>query len=178
MCPANILEQTKKVFPCVYVTPSTLHSLKEKQLHYQAMVKKLKVSQPAPSVLKKIKTLQQQQKYILQILQKDLKHSKYLQECKNSRHLGIQVRKTLQNKRETEARAHRYFQDYELDLKSKLQRPRTKEELTFIKTFDHNLDLQKQMLRRTVKQRSEMLHQKEQQICKELETINDQYPHN
>ena len=64
----------------------------------------------------------------------------------------------IRAKRQATARAKRYYRDYELQLKAKLQRRRTREEQIFKRTFEEGLDLQRERIRelkRYAKERQE-----------------------
>ena len=57
------------------------------------------------------------------------------------------MKSNIHAKRQAAARARRYFNDYELQLKAKLQRRRTREEMIFRRTFEEGLELQRERIR-------------------------------
>lgn len=68
------------------------------------------------------------------------------------------VKSSIRAKRQAAARAKRYYHDYELQLKAKLQRRRTREEQIFKRTFEEGLELQRERIRelkRYAKERQE-----------------------
>lgn len=128
-----------------------------------------------PTISRKIQSMHQKQHTMLQLIKKDLAHAKSMQECQDRLHCQQLVKRTLHAKRQAAARAHRYFQDYELSLKSKLQKARTQEEQVFVKAVDDGLKCQKELTRaarRDAKERKLML---EDQICMQLEAMENRF---
>lgn len=105
---------------------------------------------------------------IIQILQRDLAHVKHLEECRNKRHYELSARRAVHSKRLLAARAHKYFQDYELQLKSRFLRARTSEEQTFIRTFEKGLKLQGDKMRDAAKKRHLFIGN---HVCRQLDAM-------
>lgn len=59
----------------------------------------------------------------------------------------VAVKSNVHAKRQAAARARRYYHDYELRLKAKLQQRRTREEQIFRRTFEEGLELQRERIR-------------------------------
>ena len=120
----------------MYIEPPTLKRLKAQvQQAQQSNVR----AKPLPSTLKRIESMQKRLELMLEIVQKDLAHAKCLQEHRNKKIYERCFQKTLHSKRLSDARAQRYFQDYELQQKLKLQKARTEEEQIFAKAFKRGL---------------------------------------
>lgn len=164
---ADVVHNTLKHFPFAYIEPSTLRHMRQKQIHA------LSKSEPTlPStVLKKIEGMQQKQHAMLKMVQKDLTHAKCYRECQNKRYCEQYVRLSVQSKRLATARAHRYFREYELQLRSKLQNARTREEQTLIKAFESGLKLQKDNQRVAEKYAKERQFLLESKVCEHVETM-------
>lgn len=57
------------------------------------------------------------------------------------------LKSNVHARRQAAARARRYYHDYELRMKAKLQRRRTREEQIFKRTFEEGLELQRERIR-------------------------------
>ena len=57
------------------------------------------------------------------------------------------LKSTIHTRRQTAARARRYYHDYELRMKAKMQKRRTREEQIFRRTFEEGLELQRERIR-------------------------------
>ena len=108
----------------------------------------------------------------MEIVQRDLAHVRHLQESRNKRYYEQCARGAVQTRRLLAARAHKYFQDYELNLKSKFLSARTNEEQTFIRTFEKGLKLQRDKIRTAAKERRLLL---ENEVCQQLDAVETQY---
>lgn len=107
----------------------------------------------------------------MQIVQRDLAHVRRLQESRDKRYYEQCISGSVQTRRSLAARAHKYFRDYELQLKSKLLRARTSEEQTFIKTFEDGLKLQRDEVKNARKCTKERHLLIENQVCRQLEAM-------
>lgn len=172
---ANILQYAEKHFPFLYVEPSTLQHLKYHQSRQIDCLTKPEPLLPS-SVSRKIENMQQRQQALLKVVQKDLAHARRLQEYQAKCYHEKYVRMALHCKRLAAAKARQYFQDYELQLKLKLQRARTGEEQLFIKTFEDGLKVQRVQVRdakKSVREKESLL---QNQVCEQLESMEKQYP--
>lgn len=82
------------------------------------------------------------------------------------------MRSSIHAKRQATARARRYYHDYELRLKAKLQHRRTREEQIFKRTFEEGLELQRERIRelkRYARERQEEHAKKHQDQLESME---------
>lgn len=126
--------------------PSTLRYLRHRQIQQFDSLSKFEPALSS-SVSRKAEQIIKRQQQILQIAQKDLARTRHIKESQTKQYHDQCIRRTLQSKRLAAARAHRYLSDYELQMKSKLQQARTKEEQIFIKAFESGLKLQREEVR-------------------------------
>ena len=77
----------------------------------------------------------------------------------------------LRSKRQATARARRYFRDYELDLKKKLQRKRTREEVVFRRVFEDGLALVREREREVRSLERERMEGQRERLQRELEAM-------
>ena len=81
------------------------------------------------------------------------------------------MRAKLETKRQATARARRYFRDYELELKAKLQKKRTNEELVFRRVFEDGLALLKEREREVRRMAKEKKEQQKERLRRDLEAM-------
>ena len=81
------------------------------------------------------------------------------------------MRAKLETKRQATARARRYFRDYELELKAKLQKKRTNEELVFRRAFEDGLALLKEREREVRRMAKEKKEQQKERLRRDLEAM-------
>lgn len=82
------------------------------------------------------------------------------------------VRTQLQTKRQAVARARRYYRDYELDLKAKLQKKRTNEEMVFRHVFEEALGLVREREREVRRLEKEKKEIQTERLRKELRAMD------
>lgn len=89
------------------------------------------------------------------------------------------VKSKLREKRQISARARRYYDEYEVRMRARMLKRRTREEQIFKKLFDDGLDIQKQRireLREYAKEKREALAQRQQNEIESLENFyRDQF---
>ena len=151
--------------------PSTLRYLRHRQIQQFDSLSKFEPV-PSSSVALKAGQILKRQQQLLQMAQKDLARARHLKESQTKRYRDQCIRKTLQSKRLAAARAHRYLCDYEVQMKSKLQRARTEEEQTFIKAFECGLKLQREQVRHARK------NARENRLLLENQQLGTLYPYN
>ena len=81
------------------------------------------------------------------------------------------VRTQLQSRRQATARARRYFRDYELELKRKLQKKRTSEEQVFRQVFEDGLALLREREREVRKFAREKREHQREGLRRDLEAM-------
>ena len=81
------------------------------------------------------------------------------------------MRSKLEAKRQVTARARRYFRDYELQLKAKLQKRRTNEELVFRRAFEDGLALLKEREREVRRLDKEKKEAQKERLRRDLEAM-------
>lgn len=126
-----------------------------------------------PSTLKKIDNLQQRLELMLEVVRKELVHIKCLHENKSKRFCEQAIQKALRSKRLSDAKVQRYFREYELWQKQKLQKPRTEEEQVFVKAVEKGLKAQKEEMIYARKCAQEKL---QLQVSEHLQKIESWYP--
>ena len=73
----NMFPLIEREFPFIYVSPSTIRRLRQKQLQQVTALTRPKIGQK-PATVKKMAEVEQKQKALLQIIKKELDHTKRL----------------------------------------------------------------------------------------------------
>ena len=73
----NMFPVIEREFPYIHVSPSTVHELRQKQLQQVTALTRLNIGQKTGTV-KKMVEMEQKQKALLQIIKKELDHTKRL----------------------------------------------------------------------------------------------------
>jgi hypothetical protein len=73
----NMFPLIEREFPFIYVSPSTVRRLRQKQLQQVTALTRPRIGQK-PGAVKKMAEVEQKQKALLQIIKKELDHTKRL----------------------------------------------------------------------------------------------------
>jgi len=125
---------------------------------------------------KKLEEVQRKQQGQRRLLEKDLRHAVHMQKHRLEHEHDRALRELMHANRMASARARKYFRDYELELKKKLQVPRTSEEQTFIKTFEKNMKLLQENTREKIKSIKAKQTELEGKLCDHLDAVENLYP--
>ena len=169
----NVLPCVGKHLPFAYVEPSTMQVLRHQQLHHVNVTIHSKPGLNPSAGSEKIKQMILKQEKMLQIMQKDLAHARRLKELRSNQHSDQCIKRLLHSKRLVKAQAQKYFHDYEVQLQSKLNSPRTKEEQTFISTFKKGLQLHNETMRNAKKCAREKCALVEKCVHAQLESLEN-----
>eukprot|EP00731_Ephydatia_muelleri_P038742 Em0888g2a len=142
----NILNLVNEQFPGIYTSPATLRRLWQKQLKQM-----MSLTKPSTASTQKVAQVNEQHESLLQLIRRDLEHTRRMQRQRELKQEQQAVRSSVHNQRLAAARARRYYSEYELRLKAKLQKRRTKEEQVFRQAFEEVLELQKERVREVKK---------------------------
>lgn len=169
----GMLQLLNDRFPSVYVSSPTLRILRRKQsqqLHPQPS------SSLPTAVSQKVEQMLQKYKALQRLARKNLRHATYMQQFKLQRAQERAVKKTVHSTRVAASHARKCYLDYESALRRKLQVPRTKEEQTFVRTFQDGLRLKKERERERLKYTKERCGLLERKLCDHLDSVETWYP--
>ncbi|KAK2184386.1 hypothetical protein NP493_267g00008 [Ridgeia piscesae] len=94
-----------------------------------------------------IEEAERRQKVLLDIMKKELAHNQRMRELKARQAEQQAVKARIRDKRQQSTRIRRYYNDYQVQMRSKMLKKRTKEEQVFKKLFRDGLDIQKERIR-------------------------------
>ena len=145
--------------------------LRRRQLHHVNVTTHSNPGPMASAVSEKVKQMILKQEKMVQIMQKDLAHARRLKEVRSNQHSDQCIKRLLHSRRLVKAQAQKFFRDYEVQLQSKLNSPRTKEEQTFINTFKKGLQIHNETIRNAKKCAREKHALVEKCVHAQLETL-------
>jgi hypothetical protein len=160
--------------PVCPVSMETVRDLWRKQLRQITTLTKPTPSHPH-RVDQQIEAMGRKHSALLESLKKEIDHTRRLRGQEETRAQQRAVRAKLEAKRQATARARRYFRDYELELKAKLQKKRTNEELVFRRAFEDGLVLLKEREREVRKMAKEKKEQQTERLRRDLEAMEQYY---
>ncbi|KAL5473875.1 hypothetical protein EMCRGX_G028439 [Ephydatia muelleri] len=166
----NILNLVNEQFPGIYTSPATLRRLWQKQLKQM-----MSLTKPSTASTQKVAQVNEQHESLLQLIRRDLEHTRRMQRQRELKQEQQAVRSSVHNQRLAAARARRYYSEYELRLKAKLQKRRTKEEQVFRQAFEEVLELQKERVREVKKYAREKQKEKTQSCNQQMEALENFY---
>jgi len=177
--PEVLLPAMLEEFPFLHVSPQTAHSMWNKQARHLSSVLKSGAEAKKTKTQKMIEDAEKRQEALVGILKKDLDHNLRMREKQERQQQQRTVKAKLREKRQVSARARRYYDEYELRMRARMLKRRTREEQIFKRLFEDGLDIQKQRireLREYAKEKREALAQKQQNEIESLENFyRDQF---
>ncbi|ELK12457.1 Coiled-coil domain-containing protein 45 [Pteropus alecto] len=173
----SLLPLMLEQFPFLYVSGQTLSKMWKQQI---AQIEQLKKDAHGENRSKK--KLQDETEEALRrhdlltaLVKKEYEHNKRLQDFKDR----IQRQKLTQSKikenRQQIVRARKYYDDYRVQLRAKMMRMRTREEMIFKKLFEEGLQIQKQRLRDLRNYAKEKRDEQKRQHQNELDSMENYY---
>ncbi|XP_068672596.1 centrosomal protein of 95 kDa-like isoform X1 [Montipora foliosa] len=177
--PDLLLPTMLEEFPFLHVSPQTAHSMWQIQERHLNSVLKPGTEVKTSKTQRMIEEAERRQEALVGILKKDLDHNLRMREKQEQQQQQRTVRAKLREKRQVSARARRYYDEYELRMRARMLKRRTREEQIFKKLFQDGLDIQKQRireLREYAKEKREALAEKQQNEIESLENFyRDQF---
>lgn len=177
--PEVLLPAMLEEFPFLHVSPQTAHSMWNKQARHLSSVLKSGAEAKKTKTQRMIEDAEKRQEALVGILKKDLDHNLRMREKQERQQQQRTVKAKLREKRQVSARARRYYDEYELRMRARMLKRRTREEQIFKRLFEDGLDIQKQRireLREYAKEKREALAQKQQNEIESLENFyRDQF---
>ncbi|CAB4004565.1 centrosomal of 95 kDa-like [Paramuricea clavata] len=167
-------------FPFLHLSPHTLQTMRRKQTQQlTSLSKTAQADKRQTKTQKVIEDAEKRQETLLKILRKDLQHNQRMHEQKERNEQDRAIKSKLREKRHATARARRYYEDYQLRMRARMLKRRTREEQIFKNLFEDGLEIQKQRvheLRTYAKEQREKRAVRQQNELESLENYyRDQY---
>lgn len=171
----NVLTLLDEQFPGIYTSPTTLRRLWQKQIKQMMSLTTPSTASTHKGDGARVVQVSEQHRSLLQLIRRDLEHTRRMQRLNELKQEQQAVKSSLHNQRLAAARARRYYNEYELRLKAKLQRRRTKEEQVFRQAFEELLELQKERVREVKKYTKEKQQEKTRLCNQQMEALENFY---
>ncbi|XP_014668633.1 PREDICTED: centrosomal protein of 95 kDa-like [Priapulus caudatus] len=146
--PEDMLAQLLDEFPFLYLSHEAVHHMYEQQIRHLDAVKRItrNTSQARTKAQILLDEAEYRQALLARILKKERDHNIRLREKTDRESSQRSLQSQLQQQRQQSARLHRYYDDYQLQMRAKMTRQKTKEEVMFKRMFSEALELQKSEL--------------------------------
>ncbi|KAI6649777.1 Centrosomal protein of 95 kDa-like [Oopsacas minuta] len=142
----NLFPMIKREFPYMELSPTASRRLWNKQIHQiESLTKSAKPTQTKQ--YRELLEAEKRQISTIDILNKDLQHARRVRDMQAKAHSEQLMKSQLRDRRTAQAKSKQYYKEYELRMKSRLQKKRTKEEVVFQKIFEDALDIQKERVK-------------------------------
>ncbi|XP_008051441.1 centrosomal protein of 95 kDa, partial [Carlito syrichta] len=109
------------------------------------------------------------------LVKKEHEHSRRLQDVKDRVHRQRLMQSKVKENRQQVARAQKYYDDYRVQLRARMLRMRTREEMIFKKLFEEGLQIQKQRLRDLRNYAKDKRNEQRRQHQAELDSMENYY---
>ncbi|XP_074080877.1 centrosomal protein of 95 kDa [Macrotis lagotis] len=167
----NLLPMLLEEFPYLHISGQTLGKMWKQQLFQTEQLRKVTsgAEQSKKKFQFKVEEALRQHDLLAEIVKKEHEHNKRLQDFKERVCRQKLTQMKIKERRQQIIRAKKYYEDYQVQLHSKMMRARTREEMIFKNLFREGLEIQKlrlQELRNYAKDKREeqkKLHENELQ---------------
>ncbi|XP_069337723.1 centrosomal protein of 95 kDa [Eulemur rufifrons] len=164
-------------FPFLYVSGPTLSKMWKQQI---AQVEQLKKDAYGENRSKKklqdeIEEALRRHDLLTALVKKEYEHNKRLQDFKDRIHRQRFTQSKIKENHQQIVRARKYYDDYRVQLRAKMMRMRTREEMIFKKLFEEGLQIQKQRLRDLRNYAKEKRDEQKRQHQNELDSMENYY---
>ncbi|XP_064406267.1 uncharacterized protein LOC135351237 [Halichondria panicea] len=143
----DLLPLVERDFPFLHVSPSMMRMLWQKQVTQIRALTNEGMRSRGRGMHGRVAEIEKKQQALLGLIKKEVQHTQRMQRLSEARSQRHAVVGNVAKRRQNTARAKRYFSDYELELRAKLQRQRTREEQIFKRAFDGGLAQQRERVR-------------------------------
>lgn len=173
----SLLPLMLEQFPFLHVSGQTLSKMWKQQI---AQVEQLKKDAHRENRSKKklqdeIEEALRRHDLLTALVKKEYEHNKRLQDFKDRIHRQKLTLSKIKENRQQSVRARKYYDDYRVQLRAKMMRMRTREEMIFKKLFEEGLQIQKQRLRDLRNYAKEKRDEQKRQHQNELDSMENYY---
>ncbi|XP_019493282.1 PREDICTED: centrosomal protein of 95 kDa isoform X2 [Hipposideros armiger] len=173
----SLLPLMLEQFPFLHVSGQTLSKMWKQQI---AQVEQLKKDAYGENRSKKklqdeIEEALRRHDLLTALVKKEYEHNKRLQDFKDRIHRQKLTQSKIKENRQQIVRARKYYDDYRVQLRAKMMRMRTREEMIFKKLFEEGLQIQKQRLRDLRNYAKEKRDEQKRQHQNELDSMENYY---
>ncbi|XP_019800000.1 centrosomal protein of 95 kDa isoform X3 [Tursiops truncatus] len=173
----SLLPLMLEQFPFLYVSGQTLSKMWKQQIAQVEQLKKdaYRENRSKKKLQDEIEEALRRHDLLTVLIKKEYEHNKRLQDFKDRIHRQKLTQSKIKENRQQTVRARKYYDDYRVQLHSKMMRMRTREEMIFKKLFEEGLQIQKQRLRDLRNYAKEKRDEQKRQHQNELDSMENYY---
>ncbi|XP_061032616.1 centrosomal protein of 95 kDa isoform X2 [Eubalaena glacialis] len=173
----SLLPLMLEQFPFLYVSGQTLSKMWKQQIAQVEQLRKdaYRENRSKKKLQDEIEEALRRHDLLTVLIKKEYEHNKRLQDFKDRIHRQKLTQSKIKENRQQIVRARKYYDDYRVQLRSKMMRMRTREEMIFKKLFEEGLQIQKQRLRDLRNYAKEKRDEQKRQHQNELDSMENYY---
>ncbi|EPY86437.1 coiled-coil domain containing 45 [Camelus ferus] len=173
----SLLPLMLEQFPFLSVSGQTLSKMWKQQIAQIEQLKKdaHRENQSKKKLQDEIEEALRRHDLLTALVKKEYEHNRRLQDFKDRIHRQKLTQSKIKENRQQIVRARKYYDDYRVQLRSKMMRMRTREEMIFKKLFEEGLQIQKQRLRDLRNYAREKRDEQKRQHQNELDSMENYY---
>ncbi|NXL59901.1 CEP95 protein, partial [Chordeiles acutipennis] len=170
----DLLVQLLEEFPYLRISHQSMNKMWQRQLAHTEQLQAAS-ARTKPKLQNEVQQALKKHELLVATLKKYQDHNKRLQEFKQ--HIWQQkwAENKVREKRQQIARARKYYEDYQVQLRAKMMRARTQEERIFKNLFEEGLEIQKQRLKDLRLYAQEKRAEQRREHQNELESMENYY---
>lgn len=173
----DILPLLLEEFPHLHLSIHTWHELWRKGLQQIEQITRAhqEVRRKKTRAQTQLEEAEQRQEIMVNIMKKELEHAQRLKEIKDRKATTISTRNRLHERRMQSARSRNYYDEYQVRMRAKMLKRRTKEEMVFKKLFRDGLDIQRERIKELRKYAGEQRESQAKVQRDEIESMENYY---
>ncbi|KAI5277236.1 centrosomal protein of 95 kDa isoform X1 [Manis pentadactyla] len=173
----SLLPLMLEQFPFLYVSGQTLSKMWKQQIAQIEQLKKdaYRENRSKKKLQAEIEEALRRHDLLTALVKKEYEHNKRLQDFKDCIHRQKLTQSKIKENRQQVVRAQKYYDDYRVQLRAKMMRLRTREEMIFKNLFEEGLQIQKQRLRDLRNYAKEKRDEQKRQHQNELDSMENYY---
>ncbi|XP_053377134.1 centrosomal protein of 95 kDa-like isoform X2 [Mercenaria mercenaria] len=173
----DILPMLLEEFPHLHLSLHTWHELWRKGLTQIEQVTRAhqEVRRKKSHAQNQLEEAEKRQEILVNIMKKELEHNQRLKEIKERQASAISSRNKIHERRMQSARSRHYYDEYQVRMRSKMLKRRTREEMVFKKLFKDGLEIQKERISELRKYAKEQRDGQAKTQRDEIESMENYY---
>lgn len=173
----DILPMLLKEFPHLHLSMHTWHELWRKGIHQIEQVTRANqdVRRKKSKAKADLEEAQRRQEIMINIMKKELEHSQRMKEIKDRQKQTVATKNGFHEKRMQSARSRQYYDEYQVRMRSKMMKRRTREEMIFRKLFKDGIEIQKERIKDLRKYAKEQRDKQATKQRNEVESLENYY---
>ncbi|XP_048223252.1 centrosomal protein of 95 kDa isoform X2 [Perognathus longimembris pacificus] len=173
----SLLPLMLEQFPFLYVSDPTLNKMWKQQIAHSEQLRKEAYGEDGSKkkLHDEIEEALRRHDLLTALVKKEYEHNRRLQDFRDRIHRQRLTQSKIKENRQQIVRARKYYDDYRVQLRGKMLRMRTREEMLFKKLFEEGLQIQKQRLRDLRNYAKEKRDEEKRQHQNELDSLENYY---